>query len=128
MILKCIQAKVMIWGSLNNKNTIDAAYAHYYAETKAAADKIRAEPIPKGLETFQNQILTAIALQMTFFSKAQNMVKTGRTFDEIMALPEGRQASAQLQSAWSATMQRYPGLPSEMQNSIYHHLCALDLF
>jgi len=30
--------------------------------------------------------------------------------------------------AWSRMQARYPGWSSETRDSIYHHLCALDLF
>lgn len=128
MILKCVQAKVIVYASLNNKNTIDAAYSRYYYDTKAAYEKIKAEPTPRGLETFRNQLLTALGLQMSFFAKGTQMCKSGSNFNQIIALPEGHQASAQLQAAWSSMMGRYPSLPADTKDSIYHHLCALDLF
>jgi hypothetical protein len=37
-------------------------------------------------------------------------------------------ASSRLIAAWGRMQARYPGWPSETRESIYHHLCALDLF
>ena len=48
--------------------------------------------------------------------------------DEAYGLPQGRQASTRLVAAWSRMQARYPGWAGETRDSIYHHLCALDLF
>lgn len=128
MILKCVQAKVIIFASLNNKNTIDSVYSRYYYDTKAAFDKIKQEPTPRGLESFRDQVLSAVSLQMSFFAKARSISKNGGNFNQMIGLPEGKQASSQLHAAWASMISRYPSLPGETKDSIYHHLCALDLF
>ena len=48
--------------------------------------------------------------------------------DEAYQLPQGRQASARLVGAWSQMQARYPAWSAATRDSIYHHLCALDLF
>ena len=47
---------------------------------------------------------------------------------EVYPIAEGRQASGRLISAWGRMQARYPGWSPETRDSIYHHLCALDLF
>ena len=47
---------------------------------------------------------------------------------DLPQIAEGRQASARLISAWGRMQARYLAWSSETSNSIYHHLCALDLF
>lgn len=47
---------------------------------------------------------------------------------DVYAVPEGRQASTRLVEAWARMEARYPGRSTETRDSIYHHLCALDLF
>ena len=47
---------------------------------------------------------------------------------EVYQIAEGRQASARLISAWGRMQGRYPSWAPETKDSIYHHLCALDLF
>ncbi len=47
---------------------------------------------------------------------------------EAYQVPEGRQASRHLFSAWARMQARYPSWSRETADSIYHHLCALDLF
>jgi hypothetical protein len=47
---------------------------------------------------------------------------------DVYAIPEGRQASARLIAAWGKMSARYPTWSAESRDSIYHHLCALDLF
>ncbi len=37
-------------------------------------------------------------------------------------------ASARLIAAWGKMSARYPAWSAETRDSIYHHLCALDLF
>ena len=54
--------------------------------------------------------------------------EAGRGMADVYQIAEGRQASARLISAWGRMQARYPGWSPETSNSIYHHLCALDLF
>lgn len=128
MILKCVQAKTAMVSKLNDPSSVQAAYSRYYYATKAAADKIRNEPTPKGLEAFRNKILKAIGLQMRFFDKATRQARARVPYQKIMTIPEGKQASNMLISAWGNMTSRYPGWSKSTKDSIYHHLCALDLF
>jgi hypothetical protein len=54
--------------------------------------------------------------------------EAGRGMADVYQIAEGRQASARLISAWGRMQARYLAWSSETSNSIYHHLCALDLF
>ncbi len=128
MILKCVQAKTAMVAKLNDPQRVTAAYSKYYYATRAAADKIRKEPTPRGLEGFRNKVLKAIGLQMAFFDKASKQSKAQVPFQKIMTIPEGKQASNMLISAWGEMTSRYPGWSQATKDSIYHHLCALDLF
>lgn len=128
MILKCVQAKTAMLANLNDPNKVKAAYSRYYYDTKAAMDKIRSEPTPKGLESFRNQVLKAIGLQVVFFDKATKQAQTRVPFQSIMTIPEGKQASSALIAAWGKMTARYPSWNKATKDSIYHHLCALDLF
>lgn len=130
MILKCVQAKTAMLAGLQSSSPTEGkrAYARYYFDTSQAAAKIRLEPTPNGLETFRNQVLQAINLQVAFFNKAKEQRQAGKSVQEIMSIPEGQQASGQLQAAWQQMAARYPTWSNETKDSIYHHLCALDLF
>lgn len=128
MILKCVQAKTVMMSNLNNPARVRNAYSKYYYDTKAALDKIRQEPAPKGLGSFRNQVVKAIMLQMTFFDKASRLAAKRTPFNKLMAIPEGKQASSLLRSAWGKMANRYPSWSHRTKDSIYHHLCALDLF
>ena len=88
----------------------------------------RDDRVPAGLEPFQQDVLSALALQQAFFSKAVPLREAGRGMDEAYRIAEGRQASARLIAAWSRMQARYPGWPAATRDSVYHHLCALDLF
>ncbi len=127
MILKCVQAKTIMLSKLT-KGSARSAYSTYYASTLAALKLIRAEPTPSGLESFRNEIMQSIMLQMKFFEKASTAAEAGTDFNTILQIPEGRQASTQLQGAWGQMKARYSSLSPKTEDSMYHHLCALDLF
>ena len=69
MLLKCVQAKTIMLSKLK-RGEANSAYTRYYAETYKALETIRNEPTPAGLESFRNQVMTAITTQVNFFSKA----------------------------------------------------------
>lgn len=127
MLLKCVQAKTIMLSKLR-PGEARSAYSRYYADTRAALETIRKEPTPAGLESFRNQVMNAIVLQVTFFSKATAAAENGTDGNTIMQIPEGRQASNLLMSAWGEMQGRYPQWSEETKDSMYHHLCALDLF
>lgn len=127
MILKCAQAKTIMVSKLT-KGSARAAYSVYYTSTISALKAIRAEPTPRGLELFRNQVLEGLILQMKFFEKAATAAEAGTDFNSILKIPEGKQASSKLQSAWTQMKARYTNLSPLTENSMYHHLCALDMF
>ncbi len=127
MILRCAQAKTIMVSKLT-KGSARNGYAVYYASTISALKTIRAEPTPRGLETFRNQVMQGLILQMKFFDKAATAAEAGTDFNTILRIPEGKQASSQLQAAWSQLKSRYTNCSPTTENSMYHHLCALDLF
>jgi hypothetical protein len=127
-ILKALQAKMVMLSALNGSSGFSSAYSTYYGQIAALRAKILAEPTPGGLETFKAQIVSAIDNQCSFFDKAQKMRQQGKSFDEVMQVPEGKTASQMLMAAWNEMSKRYPSWSPEVKDSIYHHLCALDLF
>jgi hypothetical protein len=127
MILKCAQAKTIMISKLT-RGSARNAYATYYASTISSLKIIRSEPTPRGLETFRNQVLQGLILQLKFFEKAATAAEAGTDFNTILKIPEGKQASSQLQSAWSQLKSRYTNCSPTTENSMYHHLCALDVF
>lgn len=128
MILKALQAKMVMLSALNGSSGFSSAYANYYSQIAAQRAKIMAEPTPSGLETFKAQVVSAIDNQCSFFDKAQKMRQQGSSFETVMQVPEGRTASQMLMAAWNEMAKRYPSWSPEVKDSIYHHLCALDLF
>ena len=128
LILKALQAKMVMLSALNGSSGFSTAYSTYYSSIASARAKIVAEPTPSGLETFKAQVVAAIDNQAQFFNKAQAMRQQGKTFEEVMQVPEGRTASQMLMAAWNEMAKRYPSWSPAVKDSIYHHLCALDLF
>ena len=84
--------------------------------------------MPEGLGPFQQDVLAALELQQGFFRKALPLRAAGRGMDVAFQLPEGRQASGRLIAAFGQMQARYPSWSPATRDSIYHHLCALDLF
>jgi hypothetical protein len=128
MVLRMIQYKEYLLSAMQRRKNVDKAYELYLAATKQSLDKIRQEPAPKGLNQFKEDVIAAGNLQMQFFSKAVEECKTGKSMEEIYKIPEGKQASSKLFSAWGAMSARYQSWPANTKDSVYHHLCALDLF
>lgn len=128
MILKALQAKMVMLAALNGSSGFSTAYSTYYAQIAALRSKILAEPTPSGLENFRAEVVSAIDNQCSFFDKAQKMRQQGSSFQEVMQVPEGKTASQMLMAAWNEMAKRYPSWSPEVKDSIYHHLCALDLF
>jgi hypothetical protein len=127
-ILRATQAKLVLLKALEEAHGIEPALAQYGEVTRGLGARQGSDVVPVGLEPFQAEVLGALDLQQAFFSKAAAVRQAGRGMDEVYAVTEGRQASARLIAAWSRMQARYPGWPPETRDSIYHHLCALDLF
>lgn len=127
-ILKATQAKLVLLSALEQQRETSARLLRYLETTEGLLARQRTEEVPAGLEPFQQDVLGALELQRTFFSKAEAERERGGSMDDVYRIPEGRLASARLIAAWGRMRARYPGWPSETRESIYHHLCALDLF
>jgi hypothetical protein len=127
-ILRATQAKLVALKALEDQAGARAAVATYLDATGGLAARQQADAVPAGLEPFQKDVLAAIELQRAFFGRALELREGGRGLADAYALPEGRQASAHLVGAWSRMQARYPAWSAETRDSIYHHLCALDLF
>lgn len=127
-VLRATQAKLVILKALEAGRDLAPALARYQEVTGGLAERLRSETAPGGLEAFQNDVTAALALQQTFFAKAVPLRQSGRSMSEVYGILEGRQASGRLISAFQKMQARYPAWSAETKDSIYHHLCALDLF
>jgi hypothetical protein len=127
-VLRATQAKLVLLKALEEGKGMSAALAVYLEETQALSGRQKADGVPEGLAPFQQDVLTALELQQAFFRKALPLREAGRGMDVAYQAPEGRQASARLVAAFGQMQARYPSWSAETRDSIYHHLCALDLF
>jgi hypothetical protein len=127
VILRAIQAKLLLLKALEEGRDVRLALARYQDATRPVAVRLT-EPAPAGLAAFQEDVRQALALQQAFFAEAVSMREEGRGMAEIYQIPQGRQASARLISAWGRMQARYRAWSPQTKDSIYHHLCALDLF
>jgi hypothetical protein len=128
MVLKSTQAKLVLLRALGGTTGLDAPLARYLAATDEARSRLAREPVPAGLEAFADDVRGAIERQQSFFRTAVARRAAGATWDELLRLPDGRAASQRLLSAWAHMQHRYPAWTPEVRDSVYHHLCALDLF
>lgn len=129
LILRATQAKLVVLKSLEvGAPDLIAALARYQAATDNLAARLRDEPVPEGLEAFRDDVLAALTLQQSFFEKASAERRGGTPMADLYRIGEGREASRHLIAAWARMQQRYRSWPKETADSLYHHLCALDLF
>ena len=127
-ILRATQAKLVVLKALEEGRDVPGGLGRYQETTRAIAERLAGEPAPAGLLPFQEDVKAALALQQAFFAKAAPLRQSGASMPDVFRIAEGRQASARLVSAWRRMAARYPGWSGETRDSIYHHLCALDLF
>ena len=127
-ILRATQAKLVLLKALNDEQDVGAQSAKYRASIDKIVAASRDDSPPSGLENFHRDVISAVELQRAFFQKAGPMRTAGKSMDAVFQLPEGRDASGRLMSAWQAMAARYPAWPDNTKDSIYHHLCALDFF
>lgn len=130
LLLRATQAKLVLQKALaeNQGPALASAHGQYRRATGDAMAKIRAEPVPAGLDKFRDHVIAALDFQRTVFAQAVQARLGGGPVGGEYKVPEARAASQQLIAAWTQMMQRYPNWPAEMKDSVYHHLCALDLF
>jgi hypothetical protein len=129
LLLQCVQAKTIMIDCLMTENgAFSSSYSRYYAQTAQARQKIMAEPVPANLQAFRDNTVNALDTQIRFFARASQARSKGTSYQEVIAYPEGRQASGLLMAAWSAMQSQYPSMAGKVKDSTYHHLCALDLF
>jgi hypothetical protein len=127
-ILRATQAKLVLLKALDEGRDMRGALARYQDATRPLAARLAAEPAPDGLAAFQDDVGQAFALQQAFFAKAVPLRESGGSMRDVYQIGEGRQASSRLISAWGRMQARYPAWSAETKDSIFHHLCALDLF
>jgi hypothetical protein len=127
-VLRATQAKLVVLKALEEDRDAPAALARYREVTAGLVERVRTDGPPSGLEAFRDDVAGALALQQEFFAKAVPLRQAGRGMSEVYQVPEGREASGRLIAAWTRMQARYPAWSSQTKDSIYHHLCALDLF
>lgn len=129
LLLKMLQAKIVMFDTVMwDKQAYNNVYNTYYASTVAARQKFMQIPTPKGLEGFRNDVVNAVDKQIVFFRAAASARQSGKSTQEVLQIPQAKEASSLLMSAWGKIQSRYPGMSAPVKDSMYHHLCALDVF
>jgi hypothetical protein len=127
-VLRATHAKLVLLKALGEKHDLEASLLRYQEATRELASKLAGDQPPGGLAPFQEDVRQALALQQAFFAKAVPLREGGGDMAQVYQIAEGRLASARLISAWGRMQARYPGWSAATRDSIFHHLCALDLF
>lgn len=147
MIIRTIWAKLTLmetWRVMDvrrghrklSTSKLKAAFNTYEKEVRKNLEVLKAEEIPgkdKALTAFRNDVVKAIELQLVFFKKGRDLVVKlphPKGYDSMLKVPEGKQASRLLISAWGKIARHYKnwGKSKATKDSVYHHLCALDVF
>ncbi|MCO5167935.1 MAG: hypothetical protein M9894_16450 [Planctomycetes bacterium] len=127
-LIDVVQQKQVLLAAMARRADAAAADGEHRASTERALAALRAEPVPRGLEGFHGDVVAALEQQRTFFDQAVPRRAAGASMEDVHHIAEGRAASQRLLSAWAAMERRYPRWSAEVKDSVYHHLCALDLF
>lgn len=128
LLIGLIQAKQVLLDAMARGRSFTSESEAYAAANAAALAGLQAEPVPDGLEGFHADLLAAVELHKSFFAEATAQMNGGATMEQIHQIPSGREASGKLLAAWNVWAARYPELAPAVKDSMYHHLCALDLF
>lgn len=129
VIIGLVREKQTLLHAVSRRGDASQAHAAYVATSDDALTRLQAEPVPSGLVTFHEDVIAAIKLHRTHFERlmvARQNTREGPV--DLSHITEGRQASQHLGAAWSAMEGRYDEWSPEVKDSIYHHLCALDLY
>lgn len=128
IVISVVREKQVLLSVLGQRDDASQARADYNTTTADALTRLAAEPVPEGLEAFHADTVKAIELLRAFFEQAVPLRTGGASMKEMHTIPEGREASQRLHAAWAAMEARYGAWSPEVKHSVYHHLCALDLF
>ena len=128
VILRATQAKLVVLKAIEEGGPLQDPLSRYELTMRSLEARLRSEAPPEGLRAFQDDVVAALGLQRAFFTAAVPLRQGGASMSDVYRIPEGKQASQRLLSAWGRMQSRYAAWSRETADSIYHHLCALDLF
>jgi hypothetical protein len=128
VVIDVVRAKQILLTVLGRNDDPSLAHMDYQKGNSDALRRLRAEPVPAGLEGFHQDVIASIELHRAFFDQAVVKRTAGATMPQVHEIPEGHQASEKLMGAWNAMNGRYGEWSPAVKDSVYHHLCALDLF
>lgn len=132
-IVKAIHAKLPLLEAMRTgeKRKVNGLHRTYQRTLREALRLLRDAEPPAPLVAFRDDVVAALDLQLQFFAEAVSRFHAQphpAGYDSIWQVGQGREASQRLLGAWGKLQALYRGLPKETHDSLYHHLCALDLF
>ena len=127
LLVKAIHQRLLAHQALAAGN--GAGLETYLAATRELQKKIRDEEAPSSMRAFRDDLVAGLEGEMTAYGAAFAARRSGNeAIQALGAAPGGREASGRLISAWQKMEARYPKWTPDVKNSLYHHLCALDIF
>ncbi len=127
LLVKCIHQRLIVHKGLAEGS--EPVLATYLEVMRTTRDLLARETPPASLRGFHDDLVAAIDLQVKSYPEAFAARQQGKEVaDALRAAPGFGQASARLHAAWTKLEQRYPGWSPAVKDSLYHHLCALDIY
>jgi hypothetical protein len=128
VVIGVVRAKQVLLGAFARPGKASQEYASYVTTTEDALTSLKHEAVPAGLETFHQDVIASVELHRVYFQKLATARAGGSGPIDGHQFPEGHEASAKLMAAWHAMEGRYTEWSPAVKDSIYHHLCAFDLY
>ena len=127
LILKAIHEKLMLMKALGSTQQKTALAKYINNSTRLQSDITRIQTTNKNMKAFKESIVRVLALQRTFFKKLIALDNKYPVSKKMKRVPERKEISATLKEAWKLTRATYPNISSAVRDSLFNHLCALDI-
>lgn len=127
LILKAIYEKLLLIKALESsqQQTVLAKYLANSTDLQSEIAMIQAPNV--NMKAFKESMLRVLSLQRTFFKKLIAQDSTEPVSEKMKRIPERKEISATLKAAWKLTRKTYPNISSAVRDSLFNHLCALDI-
>ena len=133
-VLRAIHAKLVLLEKLRTGEKgakLQQAHKAYEKTTREVVARLQDPAPPEAVKALRDDVVAALGGQLEFFAEALKKVE-GKPhpagYDSIWQIPAGKAASQKLLAAWAKAQGLWKGWDTATRESVYHHLCALDLF
>lgn len=97
LLVQAIHLRLEAWNGLGPPRPPAGLLERYTKGTREIVAKLKAEPTPRSMEAFRDDVVAALELQTSFFDRGYEARASGQAWQQIVeSVPEARQASAKL--------------------------------